>query len=223
MSFFFSPSSIGYVFSAVVCWASAWEVYKSYKKSLLKETKIFIIALIHLGITVFLYGLPPFFFADSPIILGWFNVPANFFLGIWLAYMVRLIMRLNFPHKNAKVPFFLMLGWTLFILLPINIIYLPLPTFDKYGLEIWNYEWPLFVNTGLPILLVMWFMGGGMLYHLLFTEEKRLSALVIAISFFIGAVGGCLVTAAHTTSLAAPGYIMLFIGGFGAFLSVFLD
>lgn len=221
MQLFFSPSSVGYLFGAVVSLAAAWELYRSYRRSRFEATKNISISLVCLGIGLFIYGIPPFFLADKSDILGWASIPANLFLGIWLAYLVKFVIMYNFSQKNANTLFYLFLFWAVFIVAPINIAYPPSPSFDQYGLLILHNKLPIILSIGLMIFVVTILLGSTMLYGSFTGTEKR-TIFPIATAFIIGGIGSVFITSANTTSIAATGYLLVTVA-FVIFLFVFME
>ena|SRR3989338_1709722 len=222
MDIFISPSSIGYIFAALVSWISSWNLYRSYLSSKLEATRVFALAVLYIGTAMFFYALPTFFFAGVPEILGWFNVPANFLLGIGLAYLFRIAFLFNFQEKYAKFPFYLFVLYTIFIIVPINIFYLPLPTFDKYNLEIWNYHNYLSYSISAMIVICTWSFSGSVWRYFFKRGTRTTITFPLAASFTLGALGGIIIINADTTTAVIIGYLTLVLGGFVSFAFSFI-
>lgn len=89
MDVFISPSSVGYLFAAIVSFITAYGLYRRWLVTQIQATKTFVLALLYLGVAMFMFGFPPFFFKDDPQMLGWLNVLANITLGLFHTYNVR--------------------------------------------------------------------------------------------------------------------------------------
>lgn len=218
-----------YIFGGAVCFAIAQIHYGLYKKNRLLPSKYLTISFISLGTTVLLYAVPTFYFSEDPKVLGWFNVLANFFMYLWMAFLLAFVIALAYPKMNPMNWARALLAISIFIVIPLNIYHLPLPTFGKYGIELWNYSFPLFLATGGMILLVTGFHGISLIKHIFYEkmdkEERRSSyknVLPLALGLMIGGAGGAIVTYSHIVELSIVGYLIMFFGGFVAILISYL-
>ena len=217
---FISPSSVGYLFAAMVSFITAHRLYRRWVVSQVHATKTFVLALLYLGVTMFMFGFPPFFFSDDPQILGWLNVLANVTLGLFHAYIVKLVFLLRGKSKAAKTFFNMVVVWTMVVTLPINIIYLPHPTFNALGLEFWNYPLPLLLTLSIFTPAVMSFYALT-LFQNSPKAENKFTPIMLGVAFLLGGIGSFFVVAGQSTGQLVFGYITLFIGGFTLFLLPF--
>lgn len=230
MDIFVSISSLGYLFAAAVCFTIAHKQFVFYKKNGLIPSKYLMISFTFLGICVGLYSIPTFFFAKQPHILGWFNILANSFMYLWMAYLVGFTIALALPHLHPQRWIRGIIAFGVLVGIPVNTIWRPVPSFDAYSIELWNYGFPLFLVTGGMIIIVTWFHGVVLIRHLFKhvsgdKEEMRTAFRAIfplAFAFMFGGLGGAMVTYAHTTELAVIGYCIMFFGGFSAMLISYL-
>lgn len=217
---FFSPSSIGYLFGTMVAFVTSAHLYKKWKIYRIPANALFIKSLVFLGSSLFLFGLPAMFFSEDSYVLGLWSIPANIFLMFFHANVIRLaLLLLNRPAWGVRFYYFLVL-WTILVVVPINYIYLPLPVFDTYGLEIWGYSWELFSVLSVWTAISTSMLALAMLWHVRYSH-KKMKTILIAMSFFIGGISSLFVVKSVTTAWLAFGYITMIMGAYWMFLLPF--
>lgn len=220
MDIYISASSIGYLFAAAVGFITAKRLYSRWRVSNVEAVRVFSLALIYLGVTMFIYGFPPFFFKDDMQVLGWTNVLGNIILGLFHAQIVKLVFLLRNQKKLAQIAYTILVAWTFFVTMPINIIYLPQPTFNALGLEYWNYALPLLLTLNIVTPIVMSFYGFTLFQNASKVKQKS-TPILLGTAFILGGIGSFFIVAGQTTGQLAFGYLGLFIGGFTLFLLPF--
>lgn len=221
----FPISSFIYIFNGTMAIIYAFRYLRIYRKTANKYSKDFFYLGIWAGIGEYLYGAPPLFygyFIMPQFIKGiiWLTSSFFLFLGINEAIYVAMIAW-NKEKIGKSMKYYGPFAVGLFVLL--NVINMPNPQIDSYGLLHWNVPYPF---------NIIWFVGGLLITIIpaLFlysskTESKKamIKKMFFSITFFLGGLGGWGTVIVNDPFLLSLSFAIFFLGFLSLGIIILID